>query len=191
MMLREASSLSYSTMVITAKKNGKPRWTVDYQHLNSQCKCETHHTSSPFQLALQVPPNTKKTVLDAVDGYHSIPLDEESQPLTTFTTEWGHFMYLRMPQGYLASDDAYTHRYDEIIKNVLHKIKIVDNILLFNKNIEDAFYHTLDYLLLCEKNGIIHNRVKFQFCQDVVQFRGLQITSSGVTPCDNLLKYYI
>ena len=26
-----------STMVITAKKNGKPRRTVDYQHLNSQC----------------------------------------------------------------------------------------------------------------------------------------------------------
>ena len=86
-----------STMVITAKKkkNGKPRRTVDYQHLNSQCKRETHHTSSPFQLSLQVPPNTKKTVLDAVDGYHSIPLDEESQPLTTFITEWGRFMYLR------------------------------------------------------------------------------------------------
>ena len=62
-----------STMVITAKKNGKPRRTVDYQHLNSQCKRETHHTSSPFQLSLQVPPKTKKTVLDAVDGYHSIP----------------------------------------------------------------------------------------------------------------------
>ena len=60
-----------STMVITAKKNWKPRRTVDYQHLNSQCKQEAHHKSSTFQLALQVPPNTKKkTVLDAVDGYH-------------------------------------------------------------------------------------------------------------------------
>ena len=76
-----------STMVITAKKNGKPRRTIDYQHLNSQCKRETHHTESPFQLALQVPPKQKKTVLDAVDGYHSVPLDKESQPLTTFITE--------------------------------------------------------------------------------------------------------
>ena len=49
-----------SIMVITAKKNGKPRRTMDYQHLNSQCKWETHHTSSPFQLALQVLTNTKK-----------------------------------------------------------------------------------------------------------------------------------
>ena len=93
-----------------------------------------------------------------------------------------------MPQGYLASGDAYTRRYDEIIKNVPRKIKIVNNTLLFDKNIEDAFYHTLDYLLLCEKNGIVLNREKFQFCQDVVLFGGLQITSSGVTPCDNLLN---
>ena len=47
-------------MVITAKKNGKPRRTVDYQHLNSQCKWETHHTSSLSQLTIQVLPNKKK-----------------------------------------------------------------------------------------------------------------------------------
>ena len=155
-----------STMVITAKKNGKPRRTVDYQHLNSQCKRETHHTSSPFQLSLQVPPNTKKTVLDAVDGYHSIPLDEESQPLTNFITEWGRFMYLRMPQGYVASGDAYTRRYNEIIKDIPRKIKVVDDTLLYDKTIKDAFYHTLDYLSLCETNGIVINKDKFQFCQD-------------------------
>ena len=161
---------------------------VDYQHLNSQCKRETHHTSSPFQLSLQVPPNTKKTVLDAVDGYHSIPLDEESQPLTTFITEWGHFMYLRMPQGYVASGDAYTRRYDEIIKDIPRKIKVVDDTLLYDKTIKDAFYHTLDYLSLCETNGIVINKDKFQFCQDVVQFGGLQITPTGVTPSNNLLN---
>ena len=56
----------------------KPRRTIDYQHLNSQCKWETHHTGSPFQLTLQVPPKQKKTVLDAVDGYHSVLLDKDS-----------------------------------------------------------------------------------------------------------------
>ena len=113
----------YSTIVITTKKDSRPRRTIDYQYLNSQCKRETHNTASPFQLAMQVPPITKKTVLDAVDGYHSIILDEESQPLTTFITEWGRFMYLRMPQGYLASGDAYTHKYDEVIKDIARKIK--------------------------------------------------------------------
>ena len=117
-----------STMVITAKKNGNPRRTVDYQHLNSQCKRET-----PFQFS-------KKTVLDAVNGYHSIPLDKESQPLTTFITEWGRYMYIRMPQGYVLSGDAYTCRYDEIIKDIPCKVKIGDNTLLYDSSIERAFY---------------------------------------------------
>ena len=136
-----------STVAITAKKNGKPRSTIDYQHFNSQCKRETHHTGSPFQLALQVPPK-QKIVLDAADGYHSVPLNKESLSLTTFITEWGRFMYLRMPQGYLASGDAYTRRYDEIIKDIPHKVKIVDDTLLYDPNIEGSFYHTFDFLSL-------------------------------------------
>ena len=88
------------------------------------------------------------TVLDAMDGYYSILLDEESQPLMTFITEWSCFMYLRMPQGYLASDDANIHRYEEIRKDIPCKVNVVDDNLLFDKNIEDAFNHTLKYLLL-------------------------------------------
>ena len=60
-----------SPMVIVRKKDGTPRRrTVDYQELNKQCLRETHHCESPFHLASKVPPNTKKTFLDAVDGYH-------------------------------------------------------------------------------------------------------------------------
>ena len=176
-----------STMVITAKKNGKPRRTIEYKHLNSQCKQETHYTGSPFQLALQVPPKQKKTVLDAVDGYHSILLDKDSQPLTTFITEWERFMYLRMTQGYLAFGDTYTRRYDEITKDIPCKVEIVDDTLLYDSSIEEAFYHTFDFLLHCAKNGIALNREKFQFCQDIVQFGGLQIIPSGVIPSKSIL----
>ena len=48
-------------------------------------------------------------------------------------------MYLRMPQGYLASGDTYTHRYNEIIKDTLYKVKIVDDTLLYDSSIEGTF----------------------------------------------------
>ena len=177
-----------STMVVVMKKNGKVRRTVDFQKLNGFCKRETHHTESPFNLACQVPPGTKKTVLDAVEGYHAVSLDEESQHLTTFITPWGRYMYLRMPQGYLASGDAYTRRYDEIIKDVPRKVKIVDDALLYDQSIEDAFYHCWDFLKLGSENGIVYSKEKFQFCQDVVDFAGLKITDEGVTPADSMLS---
>ena len=61
------------------KKDGRPRDTVDLPKLNAQCARETHHCQSPFQLACQVPTQTKKTVLDAVDRFHAIPLDDSSK----------------------------------------------------------------------------------------------------------------
>ena len=92
---------------------------MDPQHINSQHSRKTYHSRSPFLAACQIPPNTRKTILDAVDGYHAIEPDAQSQPLTTFITEWGRYMYLHLLQGYLASGDAYTRRYDEVIKNIL------------------------------------------------------------------------
>ena len=99
-----------SPMVVVRKPDGSPRRTIDFRHLNSQALRETHHTQSPFNLASQVPPGMRKTVIDAVDGYHSVMLDERSQPLTTFITEWGRYSYCRMPQGFFTAGDAYTHR---------------------------------------------------------------------------------
>ena len=67
-------------------------------------------------------------------------------------------------------------------------MKIVDDTLLSDSSIEGAFYHTFDFLLQCAKNGIVHNTNKFQFYRDVVQFGGLQITPSGVTPSESMIQ---
>ena len=96
-------------------------------------------------------------------------------------------MYLRMPQGYLASGDAYTRRYDEVIKDIARKIKLVDDTLLYDTDIKEAFYHTFDFLMRCAQNGIVLSKDKFQFCKDTVQFGGLQITSR-VSPSESMLN---
>ena len=61
-------------MVVCAKKTGKPRLTVDLQALNIHAIRVTHHTFSPFLQARSVPAGKKKTVLDAWNGYHSVPI---------------------------------------------------------------------------------------------------------------------
>ena len=93
--------------------------------------------------------------LDAADGFHSVEVDEESQHLLIFITEWGRYMPLRLPQGYSASGDAYTHRMDNITKDAERKLKIVDDSLLYDYSIEESFFHTWDYLTLCAENGIV------------------------------------
>lgn len=80
-------------MVICAKKNCKPRRTVDFQPLNVHATRETHHTPSPFHQARLVPHGTKKSVLDAWNGYHSVLIHPDDRHLTTFITPWGRYRY--------------------------------------------------------------------------------------------------
>ena len=142
---------------------------------------------SPFQIAYQIPLNTKKSVLDAVDGFHVINLDKKSLLLTIFISEWGRYMSLPLPQCFLASTDAYTRSYDGLIKPIPGEAKIMDNTLLYDTNIENAFF-SWDYSTLHAKNGIAINKPKFQFCMDKIEFAWLKITPTGVSPTDTILN---
>ena len=88
-----------SRMVVAAKKNGEPRRTVDLQKVNQSTLREVHHTPSPFNLVSTVPAQTKKTVLDAWNGYRSLMLNPDHKDATTFITEWGRYHYCRAPMG--------------------------------------------------------------------------------------------
>ena len=175
-------------MVVIPKKSGKPRRTVDLQALNNYAVRETHHTESPFHQARAVPPNTFKTVSDAWNGYHSIPLHEPDRHLTTFITPRGRFRYRVAPQGYIASGDGYTRRFDEIVMDVPRKTKCVDDTLLWDSSIEQAFFHTVDWLDLCGRNGVSLNPTKFVFAKETVEFAGFEITSSAVRPAQRFLQ---
>jgi len=100
-------------MVVTRKEDGSPRRTVDLSPLNKLC--ETYNSESPFHLARRVPRDTWKTVTDAWNGFHSVPLRESDRHLTTFITPFGRWRYKRAPQGFLSSGDGYNRRFDAIL----------------------------------------------------------------------------
>ena len=175
-------------MVVCSKKNGSCRRTVDFQALNKWAARETHHTPSPYQLAREVPSNTKKTTCDAWNGYHSISLSKCDHHITTFLTPWGRYRYTRCPQGYIASGDAYTRRYDTIIADVKDKVKCVDDTLLWSNNIKESYTQAVEYLQLVGRNGIILNPKKFKFAKDEVEFAGFNISRDSIRPIPTFLK---
>ena len=175
-------------MVVCAKKNGNPRRTVDLQPLNAHATRETHHTQSPFHQARSVPHGKKKTVFDAWNGYHSVPIHEEDRHYTTFITPWGRYRYCTAPQGYIASGDGYSRRFDEIVAEVPDKTKCIDDTLLWADDLEHSFFQACSWLDICGKNGITLNPEKFVFGQDTVEFAGFEITLDSVRPCKKYLQ---
>ena len=117
-------------MMIVGKSNGEPRRVIDFQPLNTHVTRETHHTKSPYHQARDVPRQMKKSVFDAWNGYHSVPLHPEDTHFTTFITAWGRYRYLTAPQGYKASGDGYTARFDNLVEDITNKTKCVDDTLI-------------------------------------------------------------
>ena len=175
-------------MAVVPKRDGTVRRTGDFQELNKYALRDTHHTPSPFHLARAVPHNVKKTTCDAWNGYNSVPITERSIPLTTFITPWGRYQCLVAPQGYAASGDAYTRKYDEITAGFQDMVRCIDDTLLWSANTEGCFNRTVSYLELCGENGIILNPEKFNFAADIVEFAGFEITKESVRPCARFLK---
>ena len=178
-----------SKMVSQLKKDGiSIRIMIDLAYLSSQCVRTPYPFSSPFQLASQVPNNTYKSVLDAVDGYFMIPLAEESRHLTAFITPWGTYQFKRAPQGFFNSGDKFDASYGEVLKDVERIVRMKDDAMLYDFSVEEHFWHIWNFLYLCATSGIVLNEKKFQFCVKTAKFAGLNVTPNGITPSDEILK---
>ena len=174
-------------MVPSLKKNGKVRLTVDFQGLNKCAKRETHHTPSPFHQACAVPANMKKTTFDAWNSYHSLALHPDDRHFTTFITPWGRYQYKKAPQGYIATGDAYTSRFDAIVAHVPNKTKIIDDSLHWVPTILESFHQAVEWLDICGHNGIILTPEKFKFGRKELDFAGFEITMNSIRPTGEFL----
>ena len=170
------------SMVVAAKGDGEPRRAVDFQELNKYASRDTHHTPSPFHLARSIPHNVKKSSCDNWNGYHGVKLKEKDWHYTTFSTPWGRYQYMVAPQGYIASGDAFTKRFDTITAEVENLVKCVDDSLLWADDIGKCFNQVCDYIELCGRNGIILKPSKFKFALDEIEFAGFNITNESVRP---------
>ena len=169
-------------MVVTRKHDGSPRRTVDLSPLNKFCKRETFASESPFHLARRIPQNTWKTVTDAWNGYHSVPLRESDRHLTTFITPFGRWRYIRAPQGFLSSGDGYNRRFDAILSEFHRKERCVDDTVHYDTDLEQHWWRTIDILTRIGQAGIVLNPDKFQFAQKAVDFAGFRISDSTIEP---------
>ena len=174
-------------MVTVPKADGTPRRTVDLQNLNDATKRETHHTESPFHVVNTIPTKTFKSKLDAWNGYHSIPLAKSARDATTFITEWGRFRYLRAPQGFHASNDAYTKRFDDITEGYPRVKRITDDSILWDTDIASSFWHIVNYIKLCADHGVVFNPDKFEFAKEIIEFASFTITPDGYKPSVKLM----
>ena len=58
----------------------------------------------------------------------------------------------------------------------------MDDALLWDCDLKEAFENVCEYINHCGKHGLVYNPKKFRFAEDVIDFAGLEIASTTIRP---------
>ena len=170
-------------IVVVPKKDKGIRLCVDLGALNKCIVRPRFESQTPFQAVRTIPPGMKFfTVVDALKGYHQVPLDEESAAMTTFSTPVGRYQYLRLPFGVVHAGDDYCRRVADIFDDIPNTRRIVEDILVFSKTWGEHVEAVRHLFARAAEHDVSLNTRKVQFAQHTVKFGGYVVSENHFKP---------
>ena len=98
-----------SLLVCFVKDNGDIRHTVDMRQANRAIARERHPLPTTKEMLANLEGGKVFSKLDMNQGFHQIELDEDSRPITTFSTPFGLYRYKRLTMGVNASPEYFQY----------------------------------------------------------------------------------
>jgi len=177
----EATEWCAPIMVASKKDSEKVRMCVDLSYLNRFVIRERYQSQTPAQAIADIAASEAKyfTFIEALKGYHQCPLDQQSQPLTTFITLFGPFKYLRAPYGITSISEHYNRQMTEAFNGLSGFRRIVDDFIIYDSNLSDQIAHVKEFLKHCADQHIALNAEKCQFFQTKTTFAGFLLSDQG------------
>ena len=123
-------------MVAARKKDGGIPICIDPRDLNKALKRPHHPMRTLEDVASRMLNATVVSTLDARTGFWQIKLDHESSLLTTFSTPFGRFRFLRMPFGITSAFEVFQRAMEEPFAGYPCAI-IVDDLLVWDERTAD------------------------------------------------------
>ena len=105
-----------SAMVPVVKKNGNVRICVDLKKRNIAVRREQLMLPSLDDIAPKLAHSKVFSTLDAACGFWQIPLDENSQLMTTFITPFGRYAFRRLPFGISSAPEIFQRKCRHLLR---------------------------------------------------------------------------
>lgn len=115
------------------------------------------------------------TTLDLKDGFHQVPMDEASIPLTAFVTPMGQFEYTVMPFGLANAPPVFQRIINRVLKRLIDERKAVvflDDTMIATTTIEEHKQILTEVLATLSEAGLVLNLKKCRFAYEEVNYLG-------------------
>ena len=176
-----------NSMVVVEKKNKDVRICLDPRELNKAIRREHHHIPTLEEIAHKFSGMNIFTIVDMKHGYWHVPLDYDSQLLTTFNTPFGRYCFKRLPFGVNSAAEVFEKRVEEIFGDLDVAIYF-DDLIVAGKNQEEHDKNLRRLLERARKFNVKFNRDKIQLNQKEVTYLGHIVSARGLKPDPQKVK---
>ena len=191
MEIIEKSNSPWSSPVVPIRKvDGCLRLCIDYRKVNAVTEPEKFpmpNLSDSIYSAHNIKFFTK---IDLVKGYYQIPIDEDSRPMTAFSTQHNQYQFKRLSFGLRNSGIQFQRNMQEILSEFSTKkvIVYIDDILIISETFDEHLKLIEKVLTALLKNGIKIKVSKCEFFKKEVSFLGHMISTEGIRKCPKFIE---
>lgn len=188
----EPSSAQYSSPPIIIERQGKkPRFCIDYRHLNSITEDEASVLPKIHESIKDLGHAKIFTVLDLKSGYWQIPLDEASKDFSTFTTPDGAaYKFNVMPFGLKTAPCTFQKfMAKDVLTGYLHHFCKVylDDIIVYSVNLKEHMSHLRLVFERLRQHNLKVSPEKCVVATPEITYLGHQIRSDTSKPLEKHL----
>ena len=169
-----------SVVLVEKPATNKLRVCLDPKALNESIRRPHYQMPTLDDVVSQLSGAKTFSKLDITHAYWSIKLDDESSYLTTFSTPFGRYRYLRLPFGISASSDLFQQKMDEICEGLTGVKAIVDDILCYGRSTQEHDENLRKLLERAREKGVRFNPEKCTIGVHEVPFFGHVISDQGL-----------
>ncbi|XP_028411675.1 uncharacterized protein K02A2.6-like [Dendronephthya gigantea] len=177
-----------SIAIVEKPGTGRLRICLDPKHLNEAIRWEHFQLPTVEEIASRVSGAKVFSKLDAKHGYWQIPLDEPSQLLTTFSTLFGKYCFMRMPFGIKFAQEVFQKRILQHFDDLEGVATDIDDILIWGSDEQEHDARLEATLQRCEEINLTLNLDKCKFKMNEVSYCGHIFTKDGVKPDESKIK---
>ncbi|CAF4897831.1 unnamed protein product [Rotaria sp. Silwood1] len=183
-IIRPSTSPWTSPVVIVKKKDGTPRFCVDYRRLNAVTERDVYPLPRIDDIIDRLAGSKFYSVFDLKQGYWQVPIAEHDKKKTAFVTTDGLFEFNVMSFGLSNAGATFQRLINSILSSLRWDIALVylDDIIVYSPSFHTHLQHVARVLEVLDKANIKLNRDKCTLARHQIDYLGFRITQDGIKP---------
>lgn len=187
--LIEPSCSNYNSPLILVPKpilNGEKRWRmcVDYRLINKKLIADKYPLPRIDEILDSLGRAKYFSVIDLFQGFHQIPLIEESRDITSFSTADGSFRWKVLPFGLNVSPNSFSRMMNLAFAGAsqVQFFLYMDDIIVIGNSVGHHLKNLEAVFEMCRKRNLKLNPHKCKFFRSEVTYLGHKCTNEGICP---------